>query len=106
MSALHSTLLLSVRAEFVDALDSDRYRIQWITGSYILGSAWGMAMTGFLGQRLGLRHAYLLGVVLFTAAGTACGLATEVVQLAPFRLAQGFGNGLDARPPGGGGGVA
>jgi MFS transporter, DHA2 family, multidrug resistance protein len=94
VSALHSTLLLSIRAEFVDALDSDRYRIQWITGAYILGSAWGMAMTGFLGQRMGLRLAYLLGVVLFTAAGTTCGLATEVVQLAPFRLIQGFGNGL------------
>jgi DHA2 family multidrug resistance protein len=94
VSALHSTLLLSIRAEFVDALDSDRYRIQWITGAYILGSAWGMAMTGFLGQRIGLRLGYLLGVFLFTVAGTMCGLATEVVQLAPFRLVQGLGNGL------------
>jgi DHA2 family multidrug resistance protein len=94
VSALHSTMLLSIRAEFVDALDSDRYRIQWITGAYILGSAWGMAMTGYLGQRVGLRWAYLLGVLLFTVAGTICGLATEVVQLAPFRVVQGFGNGL------------
>jgi DHA2 family multidrug resistance protein len=94
VSALHSTLLLSIRAEFVDALDSDRYRIQWITGAYILGSAWGMAMTGFLGQRIGLRLSYLLGVLLFTAAGTMCGLASEIVQLAPFRLVQGLGNGL------------
>ena len=51
-------------------------------------------MTGYLGQRFGLRLAYLVGVFLFTAAGTSCGLATEVVQLASFRLVQGFGNGL------------
>jgi DHA2 family multidrug resistance protein len=94
MTALHSTMLVTNRAEFVDALDSDRYRIQWITGSYILGSAWGMAMTGYLGQRTGLRNAFLLGLALFTFAGTVCVLATEVIQLAPLRLGQGFGNGL------------
>ncbi len=94
VTALHSTMLLTSRAEFIDALDSDRYRVQWITGSYILGSAWGMAMTGYLGQRTGLRIAYLGGVLLFTLAGTGCALATDIQQMAPLRLAQGFGNGL------------
>jgi len=87
-------MLVVPRADFVDALDSDRYRIQWITGAYVLGSAWGMAMTSFAGSRIGLRLAYLLGVVLFTLAGTGCSLVTEVVWMAPVRLVQGFGNGL------------
>ena len=93
-SALHSAMLVVPRADFIDALDSDHYRIQWITGAYILGTAWGMAMTSFAGGRLGLRLSYLLGVAAFTLAGTACAGISEVFWMAPVRLVQGFGNGL------------
>jgi len=87
-------MLVVPRADFIDALDSDRYRIQWITGAYILGSATGMVLTRFAGSRLGLRYAYLLGLVCFTLAGSACAGSTEVFWMAPLRLAQGVGNGL------------
>lgn len=93
-SALHSTMLVVPRADFIDALDSDRYRVQWITGAYILGTAWGMAMTGFAGSRLGLRQAYLLGVAGFTLAAVGCAMVSEVFWMAPVRLVQGLGNGL------------
>jgi MFS transporter, DHA2 family, multidrug resistance protein len=93
-SALHSTMLVVPRADFIDALDSDHYRIQWITGAYILGTAAGMALTQFAGSRLGLRYAYLLGVACFTLAGTACACVTEVIWMTPLRLGQGLGNGL------------
>lgn len=93
-SALHSTMLVVPRTDFIDALDSDRYRIQWITGAYLLGTAAGMALTQFAGSRLGLRYAYLLGVACFTLAGTACALVNEVIWMTPLRLGQGLGNGL------------
>jgi DHA2 family multidrug resistance protein len=91
---LHSTILDLPRAEAIDALDSDRSRIQWIFASYLVGSATGMAMTQFLGSRIGLRASYLLALGLFTAAGSACGAMSEVVWLTPLRLLQGFGTGL------------
>jgi MFS transporter, DHA2 family, multidrug resistance protein len=93
MSALHSSMLVVPRADFIDALDSDRYRIQWITGAYVVGTAAGMSLTRFVGSLLGLRRAYLLGVLCFTAAGTGCALVNEVLWMAPLRLVQGFGNG-------------
>jgi MFS family permease len=73
LTMLHSTTLDLPRADVVAALDSDRYRIQWIFGSYMVGSATGMAMTQFLGSRIGLRAAYLLALGLFTVAAGACG---------------------------------
>ncbi len=94
LTMLHSTILDLPRADVVAALDSDHYRIQWITGAYVLGSAMGMGLTGFLGSRLGLRRAYLLAVILFTAAGSACAGVSEVVWMTPLRLVQGLGNGL------------
>jgi DHA2 family multidrug resistance protein len=94
LTMLHSAMLDLPRADLVAALDSDRYRIQWIIGAYILGSATGMALTRFLGSRLGLRNAYLLALALFTVGSTACAGVTEVIEMTPFRVVQGFGTGL------------
>jgi len=94
LTMLPSAALDLPRADVIAALDSDRYRIQWIFGSYIVGSATGMALTQFVGSRIGLRAAYLLALGLFTAATTACGAVSGVVDLAPLRLLQGLGTGL------------
>jgi len=94
MTALHATMLVVPKADFIDALDSDRYRIQWITGAYIVGTAAGMAMTRFLGSRLGLRRAFLVGILCFTLGATVCGWLSAVIWMAPVRCLQGYGNGL------------
>src|SRR5262249_30564970 len=94
MALAHSTALSVPTADVIDALDTDRYRIHWISGSYLLGSAIGMALTRFAGSRLGLRRSYLLGVAVFASAAVACGLADEVVSMTPWRFVQGLGNGL------------
>jgi DHA2 family multidrug resistance protein len=94
LAMLNSTALDVPRADLIDALDSDRYRIQWIMGSYLLGSAAGMALTRLAGERLGLRAAYLWAVLLFALAGSLCGELNTVVWMTPFRLLQGLGMGL------------
>jgi MFS transporter, DHA2 family, multidrug resistance protein len=94
LTMLHSTALDLPRAEIVEALNSDRYRVQWIAGSYLVGSATGMALTGFFGSRLGLRGAFFLALGLFTTAGSACGIVSDVFWMAPLRLVEGFGTGL------------
>jgi EmrB/QacA subfamily drug resistance transporter len=94
LTMLHSTMLDLPRADVIDAVDSDRYRIQWIAGAFLTGSATGMAMTRFIGSRIGLRRAYLLALVMFSVAGSACGALSEVAWFTPFRLIQGFGSGL------------
>lgn len=94
LAMLHSAMIDLPRADIIDALDTDRYRFHWIQGTYLIGAASGMAMTRFVGSRLGLRRAYLLGVLLFTLLAGLCSLAAEVVWMAPPRLLQGFGMGL------------
>lgn len=94
MAIFHVAMIDLPRADVVAALDSDRYRIQWITGTFLAGSAGGMALTRFVAGLLGLRWCYLAGVVLFGAAAGLCGCVSEVVWMAPCRVVQGFGMGL------------
>lgn len=94
LTMLHSTALVLPKADFIDALDSDHYRIQWITGAYLVGSATGMALTRFLGERLGLKSTYLLAIILFVVGSILSAPATQVIWMTPPRLVQGFGNGL------------
>ena len=96
--ALAETVLDLPRADFIAALDSDRYRILWISGSYLAGSATGMALTTLAASMLGLRRAYLLGLLVFTIAGGLCGWVTEVIGMTPLRFLQGVGAGQVSIP--------
>lgn len=90
----HSLAIDVPRADIIDALDTDKYRIHWVSGSYLVGTAAGMCLTQFIAGLFGLRRAYLFALLLFTAAGGACGWINEIVWMAPLRLMQGLGNGL------------
>jgi DHA2 family multidrug resistance protein len=82
------------RNDITQALNSDKYRIQRIFSAYLIGSASGMCLTGFLSGRLGLRWSYLLGLAAFASMAGLCALVSEVVWMTPLRFVQGFGTGL------------
>lgn len=94
VAAAHGTMLDVPAADFVDALDSDKYRIQWVFGGYLVGSAAGLALTRFVGDRIGLSRGYVLGMTLFAVFSAACAIVSETVWMAPLRIVQGLGNGL------------
>src|SRR5262249_405271 len=52
------------------------------------------ALTGFVGARLGLRRAYLMGIALFAVGGGTCAAVFQVIEMTPLRFVQGIGNGL------------
>lgn len=91
---LHSAVLDLPRADVVDALRADRYRIYWVIGGYLLGGATGMAMTGTWRGRFGLRWTFTGGLVLFALAALLCSFASSAEGMAPWRLAAGYGMGL------------
>ncbi len=94
LTALHATMLDLPKADIIDAMDSDHYRIYWIIGSYLFGAATGMAMTGFWSGRLGLYGCYFSALLLFVVAGGSCGLVNDTLQMVPLRLLSGYGTGL------------
>src|SRR5215469_10582509 len=68
--------------------------LQWVMNGYTLTLAAFLLLGGSLGDRFGRRKVYLIGIVWFTLASAACGLAPDAVCLISTRLLQGIGAAL------------
>jgi len=73
--------------------------LQWISNGYLLSLASLILVGGALGDRLGRRRMYLLGVAGFALGSGLCAFAQSPVQLVAFRVLQGVAAALLA--PGG-----
>ncbi|MFI5584439.1 MFS transporter [Amycolatopsis sp. NPDC051758] len=68
--------------------------LQWISAGYALGFALTLITGGRLGDRHGTKKLFVAGMVVFTAASLAAGLAGHVGVLITARVVQGIGSGL------------
>ncbi|WP_280234317.1 MFS transporter [Nocardia cyriacigeorgica] len=68
--------------------------MQWVIDAYALGLAAFLLTSGSLGDRLGRRRMFAIGLVLFTVASAACGLAGDPLLLNIARGAQGVGGAM------------
>jgi EmrB/QacA subfamily drug resistance transporter len=75
-------------------LDASLAELQWITNGYLLLLASLILLGGALGDRLGRRRVFLIGVVWFAAASILCGLAPTPTTLIAARVLQGVGGAL------------
>ncbi|WP_431876992.1 MFS transporter [Amycolatopsis sacchari] len=85
-----SVLNVAVPAIRAD-LGSSMAGAQWVLNGYTLTLAALLLTAGALGDRLGLRRAFLAGVVVFTAASVSCALAPSTAVLVGARVVQGLG---------------
>jgi EmrB/QacA subfamily drug resistance transporter len=68
--------------------------VQWVVEAYALLLAALMLVGGSLGDIYGRKRIYAAGIILFAAASTWCGLASNVSQLIFARAVQGVGAAL------------
>lgn len=68
--------------------------LQWTVNAYTLTLAGLLLLGGSLGDRLGRRRIYLLGVLAFTVASAGCALAPDAGVLIGMRAVQGVGGAL------------
>jgi MFS family permease len=72
-------------------LDASTSSLQWILNGYQLTLASLILLGGTLGDRLGRRRIFVLGVGLFTAASLLCAISPTVEVLILARVVQGVG---------------
>jgi EmrB/QacA subfamily drug resistance transporter len=68
--------------------------LQWIVTAYTLTLAGLILLGGSLGDRLGRRRVFLIGVVWFALASLLCGLSPDIGVLIAARALQGIGGAL------------
>ena len=76
----------SIRAD----LGGGQATVQWVLSAYTAAFAIGLVTSARLGDLLGRRRLFLLGMAGFTLASLACGLAPDVVFLIVARTLQGL----------------
>ncbi len=69
-------------------------QLQWVIVAYALFLGSLLLVGGALGDRLGRRRVFVVGIVVFAGASVWCGLAPSVGQLIAGRALQGIGGAL------------
>lgn len=75
-------------------LQSSGAQLLWTINGYTLMLASLIIVGGTIGDRIGRKRTYLIGICIFTAASVACGLSPDPLFLVIARLAQGIGGAL------------
>ncbi len=68
--------------------------LQWVSAAYALVLAVLLLPAATLGDRLGRRRLFLVGLVIFTLGSLACALAATALALELFRALQGVGGAV------------
>lgn len=68
--------------------------VGWVNSAYLLTFAVLLLVTGRLGDRYGPRPVFVAGLVVFTLASAACGLAPSIGWLIAARAVQGVGGAM------------
>lgn len=75
-------------------LRADAATLQLVVAGYGLATAAGLVTGGRLGDMFGRRRMFMLGLLLFTLASAACGLAPDAGLLVAARVLQGLAGAL------------
>jgi len=94
MAMLDGTVVNVALRTIGKELDASLAELQWITNGYLLLLASLILLGGALGDRLGRRRVFVIGVVWFAAASVLCGVAPDPTTLIAARLLQGIGGAL------------
>ena len=91
MLVLDVTITLVALPDIAAQLHTTLSGISWVIDGYALALAAALLAMGTVADRHGLRRIYTLGLVAFTAASLACGLADSAPMLIAMRAVQGLG---------------
>jgi EmrB/QacA subfamily drug resistance transporter len=91
MVALDTLVVVTALPSIHRALGGNVGTLQWTVNAYVLAFGAGIITAAALGDLIGRRRMYLIGLALFTASSAACALAPNVAALIAFRAMEGIG---------------
>jgi EmrB/QacA subfamily drug resistance transporter len=94
MIVLDATIVNVALPSIRDDLGFTSESLAWVVNAYLLTFGGFLLLGGRLGDLFGHRRLFLIGIVLFTLASLACGLATSQEFLIGARAVQGLGGAI------------
>src|SRR5436190_18455737 len=91
MVILDATIVNVALPSIQKDLDLSEANLQWVINAYTLVFGGFLLLGGRLGDLLGRKRLFLIGLVIFTAASLMNGLAQSEGMLIGFRALQGLG---------------
>jgi len=91
MILVDNTIVSVATPAIITDLHTDYNSGIWVTSAYLLSYAVPLLITGRLGDRLGPKNVYLVGLTVFTLASLWCGLTDSITWLITARAVQGLG---------------
>ena len=99
LATMDSTVAIVALPKIQDELNLSDAGRSWVITAYVLTFGGLMLLGGRLGDTIGRKRTFIVGVALFTAASILCGVAWDESSLVIARLAQGVGAAI-ASPTG------
>ncbi|BBX03184.1 MFS transporter [Mycolicibacterium moriokaense] len=91
LATMDSTVAIVALPKIQDELSLSDAGRSWVITAYVLTFGGLMLLGGRLGDVIGRKRTFIVGVALFTIASVLCGLAWNEVTLVTARLLQGVG---------------
>lgn len=94
MDLLDATIVSVAAPTIAAALDATGTQLQWVVAAYVLALGASLVTGGRIGDQIGRRRVFLLGLAGFALASAACALAPAPEVLIATRVIQGLAAGL------------
>jgi EmrB/QacA subfamily drug resistance transporter len=94
MAFIDGTALNVVLPSLQKDLDATGTDLFWVLNSYLLMLAALVLPAGSLGDKLGRKKIFMIGIGIFMVASAACGFAPSVLYIIIFRIIQGVGGAM------------
>lgn len=94
MNLIDVTIVNVAIPSLQDAFQASDSQIEWVVAAYILSFALFLLPAGRLGDVVGRRRMFVIGVSVFTIASALCGLAPGIGSLVAARVLQGLGGAM------------
>ncbi len=91
MILVDMTIVTVATPDIMAELDASTNDVLWVTSAYLLAYAVPVLIMGRLGDRVGPKWVYLVGLAIFTVASLWCGLSGSIEMLIAARVVQGVG---------------
>ena len=91
MGLLDLSIVSIVIPEIGRALDAEFTELSWVVNAYVLVTAAAIIPAGKLGDAIGRKRVFGMGMAIFAVASLLCGIAPNAGSLIAFRALQGLG---------------